>query len=717
MTRNHTPPSGNKPEPERSSAADSNSAPTPPVAGQRPHSFTHHGVTIEDPWHWLRDPNYPNVKDADVLAYLEAENEYFEASMSPHRELVDTIYEEIKGRQQPDLSSVPWKLGDWYYQWSYEEGTQYRVWKRWPAGDPSAREEAPSDARTILDEPALANGHEYFQLGSMSVSNKASLLAYSTDIDGSERYRMVVKDLDSGELDESTIESTMGNAVWAADDSSFFYTVVDENWRPWQVRRHVLGEPAEEDSVIYEEADSGFFVSVSATTSRKYIVIATGDNVTSEIRLLPASDPDSRPLLVSPRRINHEYSVDHQGDRFVIRTNDQHKNTRLATAPGDDPTEQSWAPLVDASDSRYIQSFKAFRDFIAVEERIDGQERVRLIGRDGESTYVSFPESVYTVGLDMNMEFETDTLRLEYASMVTPRTVFDYHAATEQLEVRKVQRIPSGYDSKKYITNRVMAGARDGVKVPVSIVRRRDTPVDGTAPLYLYGYGAYGYAVPPSFSAERLSLLDRGFICAIAHIRGGDDLGYHWYESGKLEKRTNTFNDFVDAARGLIERGYGSKGRIAISGRSAGGELMGAVVNQAPELWGAVAAHVPFVDVLNTMLDDTLPLTPIEWPEWGDPIKDRTAFEHIRSYSPYDQLEPRDYPPILVTGGLNDPRVTYWEPAKYVAKLRALKKDSNWLLLKTNMGAGHAGRSGRYDRLYEMAEEYGFILASMGLLE
>ena len=715
MAQQSTPPSADNGAPGLLNTAGSRPVHTPPVAGQRPHSFTRHGVTIEDPWHWLRDPSYPNVSDADVLAYLVAENEYFEATMSPHRALIDTIFEEIKARQQPDLSSVPWRRGDWYYQWSYQEGSQYRVWIRWPADGPNAREKPTADAQTILDEPALAVVSDYFRLGSMSVSNNGSSLAFSTDIDGSERYRMVIKDLVTGEMREDEIEQTIGNAVWAADDASFFYTVLDENWRPWQVRRHVIGEPVERDLVVYEEADSGFFVSVSATTSREYIIIATADNVTSEVRLIPAPDPGSRPLLVSPRRTDHEYSVDHQGDRFVIRTNDQHKNTRLATAPGDDPTEKSWAPLVDASDSRYIQSFRTFRDFIAVEERIDGQERVRLIDRAGGSTYVGFPESVYTVGLDTNSEFQTGTLRLGYASMVTPKTVFDYHVATEELEVRKVQRVPSGYGAKEYITNRVMARARDGVQVPVSIVRRKDTPVDGTAPLHLYGYGAYGYAVPPSFSAERLSLLDRGFIFAIAHVRGGDDLGYHWYEAGKLERRSNTFNDFVDVARHLVELGYGSKGRIAISGGSAGGEFMGAVVNQAPELWGAVAAHVPFVDVLNTMLDDTLPLTPIEWPEWGNPIDDRTVFEYIRSYSPYDQLKRRDYPPIMVTAGLNDPRVTYWEPAKYVAKLRTLKTDCNLLLLKTNMGAGHGGRSGRYDRLYEVAEEYGFILANMGL--
>ena len=688
---------------------------TPPVADRRPYSSTHHGVTIEDPWHWLRDPGYPTVNDADVLAYLTAENEYFEAMMSPHRELMDTIFEEIKARQQPDLSSVPWKRGDWFYQWSYQEGSQYRVWQRWATSSPDARERPPDDAQTILDEPELAKDHEYFRLGSMSVSNGGSLLAYSTDTDGSERYRIVVKDLGTGNMLEDEIEGTIGSAVWSADDASFFYTVVDENWRPWQVRRHTLGQPVDQDSIIYEETDPGFFVGLSITTSREYILIGAGDHVTSEVRLIPASDPGSVPILVSPRRTGHEYSVDHQGDRFVIRTNDIHKNARLATAPADDPGEGAWASLVDPSDSHYIRGFEAFEDFIAVEERIDGLDHLRLIDRAGKSTYIPFPESAYTVHTATNAEFQTDTLRLEYTSMVTPTTVFDYHVDTGELEVRKVQEVPSGYDASEYVTDRVMAAARDGVQVPVSIVRRRETPVDGTAPLYLYGYGAYGFAIPPSFSTTRLSLLDRGLIFAIAHIRGGDDLGYHWYEAGKLDRRANTFNDFVDVARHLIEQGYGAEGRIAIAGGSAGGQLMGAVVNQSPELWGAVAAHVPFVDALNTMLDDTLPLTPIEWPEWGNPIEDPTVFDYIRSYSPYDQLTTRDYPPMLVTAGLNDPRVTYWEPAKYVAKLRALKTDGNPLLLKTNMGAGHGGRSGRYDRLYEVAEEYAFMLASMGL--
>ncbi|MCE2458215.1 MAG: S9 family peptidase [Dehalococcoidia bacterium] len=691
--------------------------PIPPVAEKRPHSFTHHGITIEDPWHWLRDPNYPKVDDADILAYLTAENDYFKAVMSPHKSLSEAIFEEIKGREQPDRSSVPFKDDDWYYQWRYEEGSQYRVWLRWPADGANAREAPTSDVQTILSEPELAKDSEYFMLGSLSMSNSGSLLAYSTDINGSERFTMVIKDLETGEMLPDQIEETAGNAVWASDDSSFLYTVVDENWRPWQVRLHVLGDPVENDAVVYEETDPGFFIGVGPSSSKQYVIIGAGDHITSEVRLLRSSDLGGEQVLVSPRRSGHEYSIDHQGDRFVVRTNDTHKNTRLATAPEDDPTERSWSTLVYASDTHYIRGFATFQDFIAVHERIEGLDHIRLIDRAGDSTYIRFPESAYSAHIGNNEEFQTNELRLQYSSMVTPDTVYDYHRDTGELEVRKVREIPSGYDASKYVTERTFAEARDGEWVPASVVRRRDTPEDGTAPLYLYGYGAYGIAIPPSFSTTYLSLLDRGFIVVIAHIRGGDDLGYHWYEAGKLDRRTNTFNDFVDVAHHLIEEGYTSQGRITIAGGSAGGELVGAALNLAPDLWGAVAAHVPFVDVLNTILDDTLPLTPIEWPEWGNPIEDKAAFEYIRSYSPYDQLESRDYPPILVTAGLNDPRVTYWEPAKFVAKLRTLKTDDNPLLLKTNMGAGHGGRSGRYEQMYEDAEEYAFILTSMRLVE
>ncbi len=503
----------------------------PPKAEMRPHTYTYHGITLEDPYHWLKDDSYPTVDDADVLAYLEAENRYFEAAMAPHAALVDSLFEEIKARQQPDEASVPVREGDWFYQWRYEQGGQYRIWSRWPADGPDARLAPTASAQTILDEPALAQGVEYFRLGALAVSNGGQLMAYSTDTNGSERFRLVVKDLGSGELLEDAIEDTIGSPVWAADDSAFLYTVVDENWRPYQVRRHRLGEPAARDAIVYEESDPGFFVGISASASKQQLIIHTADHVTSEAYLIPADDLEASPRLVAPRRAGHEYSVDHQGDRFIIRTNDRHKNTRLATASSDDLSQDAWVSLLEGSDTLYIRGFQPFADFIVVQERAGGLDQIRLIDRTGKSAQIDFPEAAYAVSLGRNPEFRTRALRLNYTSMVTPDTVYDYHLDGGELEVRKVREIPSGYNPSLYVTERVNTPARDGAEVPVSIVRRKDTPKDGSTPLYLYGYGAYGHAIPPSFSAARLSLLDRGFIAAIAHIRGGDDLGYHWSET------------------------------------------------------------------------------------------------------------------------------------------------------------------------------------------
>ena len=682
--------------------------PAPPVAERRAHSFTHHGISIEDPYHWLRDEAYPSVEDAGVLAYLEAENAYFETAMAPCKNLIDTIFEEIKARQKPDDVSVPVKDGNYFYQWRYEKGAQYRVWRRWPVDDPKGVE-------IILDEPALAEGHDYFALGSFSVSHDGRFLAYSTDTSGAERYTLRIKDLSDARVLDDSIENTRGDAVWAADNKTFFYLVLNEHWRSHQVRRHGLGLPVGEDTVVYEEGDIGFSVDVDESSSRQYILISTGDQVTTEEYLIPTHDPDTAPTLILARRENHEYEVDHQGDQFVIRSNDRHKNFRLATAPGDNLDQSQWTTLIEGSDTRYLRGFQCFEQWIVIAERVDGLDQICLVDREGNSRYVEFPETVYSASLGSNPEYVCDEIRLSYASMVTPATVYDYDIANDALTTRKVQEIPSGYDPSLYTTYRVSVPVRDGAAVPVSIVHRKDTPVDGSAPLYLYGYGAYGIAIPSSFSTSRLSLVERGFIYAIAHIRGGSELGHGWYEQGKLEVRTNTFNDFVDVARYLIEQDYTRADRLAIAGGSAGGELMGAVVNQAPDLWGVVAAHVPFVDVLSTMLDGSLPLTPGEWPEWGNPIADKTVFERIRAYSPYDQLVAGPYPPMLVTAGLNDPRVTYWEPAKYVAKLRTLKTDDNLLVFKTNMGAGHGGKSGRFDSLREVAEEYAFVLMSLGL--
>lgn len=686
----------------------------PPEAPRIPHQQVVHGVTLEDPYHWLKDPGYPEVTNQQVLDYLTAENDWFDAQMAPYQNLTSALFEEIKARQPEADESVPYQESGWLYRWRYEAGAQYRLWERRPV-------DRPRNWQMLLDEPALAEGQDYFNLGSFSVSPNGRYLAWSADTDGSERFRLSITDLETGTLLDEPIGNTLDAPVWAADSSHFFYLELSENWRPYRVRLHKLGTPRLKDPVIYEEADESFFVHLEETQSQAFIQITTGDHVTSEVRLIPATAPRAEPLLVAARRHGVEYSLDHREGRFYIRSNDTHKNFRLAVADEETPTDAHWKTLIEGSDERYLIGHLCFKHYLILAERHGGLDQIRIItqpdSEDCSGHYVDFPEPSYAVSFGANAEYDQTVLRIGYESMVTPFTVYDYDLEARTLATLKVQQIPSGYDADLYETERLMITARDGIQVPASLVKRKDTEPGPDTPLHLYGYGAYGITIEPGFSASRLSLLDRGFIYVIAHIRGGDDLGYQWYEDGKLEKRNNTFNDFVDVARHLIDEAITGPGRLCISGGSAGGELMGAVVNQAPELFGAVAAHVPFVDVLNTMLDGDLPLTPIEWPEWGNPIEDRAAFELIRSYSPYDQLEAKDYPAMLVTAGLNDPRVTYWEPAKYVAKLRHLKTDDNLLLLKTNMGAGHSGQSGRYDSLKEVAEEYAFLLTALELLD
>ena len=683
--------------------------PPPPVAATRPHSFTRHGVTVEDPYAWLKDPNYPEVTDPAILDYLKAENAYFEAAMAPHQPLVDRLYEEMKGRIKEDESSVPQKDGDWLYWTAYETGGQYRLWWRKPV--------AGGADELLLSEPELAEGHEYFRLGAFSVSNDGRLLAYAIDDDGSERFTVHVKDLATGELLPDTIEGMLSDLVWTADDSGFLYGLANEQWRTDNARLHRLGTDPADDIELYHEDDEGYRVAVSETSDRRWLVIATGDHVTSELRLVPAADPLAEPLMIAPRQTGREYDIDAHGDTLFVHTNDTDPMWRLCTAPITAPGE--WTQRIAPGAHFYMTGVDCFADFFVVEGREDGLDQIEIHRYDASipPQRIAFPESSYAAGLGDNPEWAMDVLRLGYESMVTPGTVYDYDIESGAMTVRKVQAIPSGYDAGKYRTERLHITARDGTQVPVSIVYPADFARDGSRPLYLYSYGAYGHAIEPGFSTGRLSLLDRGFAFAIAHIRGGDDLGQQWYHDGKLDKRQNTFNDFVDVAKGLIADGWTSAGRIAIAGRSAGGELMGAVVNSDPELWGAVIADVPFVDVLNTMLDADLPLTPGEWPEWGNPIEDKAAFELIRSYSPYDNVRPQAYPPLFISGGLNDPRVTYWEPAKWAAKLRATKTDSNLLLLKTNMGAGHGGKSGRFESLREAAEEQAFVLWQLGVEE
>ena len=690
-------------------AMTTQTAAAPPVAEKRPHQSTHHGITLTDDYYWLKDQGYPKVDDADVLEYLKAENAYFEAQMAPYQPLVETIFQEMKGRIKEDDSSVPQKDGDYIYWSKFDEGAQYKKHYRKPV--------AGGADQLILDENVLAKGKDYFRLGVLSISPNDRLMAYAYDDNGSERFEAHVRDLTTGEELPDIIPGTLSSIVWTSDSRGFVYGLANENWRTDNAHYHKLGDDPAKATLLYKEPDIGFGVGVGLTVQEDWIVIATGDNATSEIRLVPANDPTAPPIMVSPRKVKREYSVDVRDGSLYILTNDDHVNFRVATASIEKPGE--WKTLIAGSDKHYLTGIDLFKNFYVTEGRIDGLDQIEI--RDyADATKVQlipFPEASYDAGLGDNPEYDVAKLRLGYESMVTPDTVFDYDVATKKFTTLKVQEIPSGYDAAQYTTERLMVKARDGAMVPVSVVYKKGFKKDGSQPLHLYAYGAYGYATPPGFSTTRLSLLDRGFAYAIAHIRGGDDLGYQWYLDGKLEKRTNTFNDFVDVGRALIEQGFTSKGKLTASGGSAGGELMGAVAHQAPELFGAIAAHVPFVDVLNTMLDESLPLTPGEWPEWGNPIKDKAAFELLRSYSPYDNVEAKAYPPMLYTGGLNDPRVTYWEPAKMVAKLRAMKTDDNLLLMKINMGAGHGGKSGRFERLRENAEEAAFLLWQLGMVE
>ncbi len=682
--------------------------PAPPIAKKVPTETVVHGDRLVDDYAWLRDRAYPEVKDPEVIAYLQAENAYLDEVLAPQRGLRDALFEELKARIKEDDSTVPYRYGDYWYYQRFETGQQYPIRCR-RAGSPDGPEQV------ILDQNKLAEGLEYLSVRAAAPSPDHRLLAYSMDDDGSERYRLCIKDLQTGAELPDEIVGTSGGVTWAnpADGPpTFFYTELDEHLRPKRVFRHAVGTEQSDDVLVYEEDDPRFFLGIGKTRCERFLMISASAKDTSEVWLIPADRPEAAPQVVERRRDGHEYDVETAGDAFYILTNDTHRNFRLVTAPLDQPGMAGWLEVIAASDAVYLTALDGFRSHLVIFAREDGLRRVQIMDvATGKVAPVAFPDPVFTVGDNVNAEFETDRVRLSYTSLVAPPSViecaFDGHALT----TLKVQEIPSGYEADLYTSERLTATAADGTRVPISLVTRKDRASPG--PLYLYGYGSYGFGLDPTFSTGRLSLLDRGFAVAIAHIRGGDEMGYHWYEDGKLGHKMNTFTDFVACAEHLIAAGYTTAGDIAIAGGSAGGMLMGAVINMRPELFRACVAHVPFVDCLATMLDDTLPLTPPEFKEWGNP-ENEDAYGWIKAYSPYDNVRAQAYPHLLVTAGISDPRVTYWEPAKWVAKLRATKTDDHLLLLKTNMSAGHGGPSGRFEGLKEVALEYAFLFRVFG---
>ena len=655
-----------------------------------------------DPYHWLREK-----ESAAVRAHLEAENAYTKAVMAPTAPIQETLYKEMLARIQETDMEVPYRDGAFDYYARTEAGKDYPILCRRKALPPAAEQ-------IILDMNAMAQGHDFFALGAYEVSPDGRLLAFSTDITGFREYTLQVKALSANEVLPLRIEKTR-SVAWANDSQTLFYVLEDEAKRAFRLYRHRLGETAHE--LLYEETDERFSVGIDQSRSRGWLVLTAHSATTSEVRIVPADRPDADLTLVSPRRQDHEYYLDHHGDQFWIVTNDRGRNFRLVTTPVHNPREAHWAELIAHRDDVMLEGVELFARHCVLHERSGGFPRLRVMRiRDGEVHAIEMPETAYSVHSGANMEFDTDVFRFVYESLVTPDSVFDYDMNTRTRTLLKQRPVLGGYDPVRYASEIVYASAEDGTQIPVSMVYRRDQRVPGPQPTLLTGYGAYGFAYDVHFSSARLSLLDRGVIAAIAHIRGGGEKGKPWHDEGRMLAKRNTFADFIAAAERLIALRYSEPSQLVIEGGSAGGLLMGAVANQRPDLFKAVVADVSFVDVINTMLDASLPLTAGEYEEWGDP-RDRLYFDYMLSYSPYDNIEAKAYPAMLVETSLHDSQVMYWEPAKYVAKLRATKTDSNPLLLKINMDAGHGGASGRYDYLREIAFTYAFVLWQLGLAD
>lgn len=676
----------------------------PPVAMVEPKIDTMFGVEMVDNYFWLRDDSRSKP---EVLDYLKVENAYSEAMMSHTEQLESTLYDEMLGRIKETDLTVPVQRDDYFYYSRTDEGKQYDTYCR-KKGSLDAAEEI------LLDVNRLAEGYDFLELGTYKISPDHKLLAYSIDTAGNERYTLRVKNLETGELLPDRIPKISGSAVWANDNMTLFYTVPDDSWRSHKLYRHTLGQE-EEDALIHHEPDDAFWMGIDKTMSMKYLVINIGSQTSSEVRFLDANKPFGEFSIVHAREPKHEYDVYHHGDMFYIVTNDSAENFRLMQTPVSTPTKSYWREVIPHRDSVKLDRIVMFKDFMVLSEREDGLRQLRSREfSSSEAHRIEMPEPVYTCYPGENIDYNNHTLRFVYQSLTTPRSVYDYDLQTKARELKKQREVLGGYDPAQYQSERIYATADDGTKIPVSLVYRKGIKRDGTNPLYLMGYGAYGISMEPRFSSNRLSLLNRGFIYAIAHVRGGGEMGRYWYETGRLLNKKNTFTDFIACGKHLIAENYTSTDKLVINGGSAGGLLIGAVVNMAPDLCHIAVADVPFVDVMNTMLDASIPLTVIEYEEWGNP-NEKEYFDFMMSYSPYDNVTAKAYPHMLITGGLNDTRVQYWEPAKWTAKLRALKTDTNRLLLKTNMGAGHGGSSGRYDYLKEIAFEYAFILDVFGV--
>ena len=682
-------------------AADTTPLPLPPVAKKAAKTTEIHGLKLVDNYYWLREKKNPEVK-----AYLDAENAYSDAVMKPTEQLQKRLYDEMVSHIKETDVDVPYKEGDYFYYTRTEAGKQYGIRCR-KKGSLNAPEEI------LIDVNELAKGQVFMGVGAYRVSDDGNLLAYTTDNTGFRQYTLAVKDLKTGKLLPDHVEKT-GSVVWANDNKTLFYTVEDPAKRQYRLYRHTVGTTGPDD-LVYEEADARFGLFATKTRSNAYIFLVSGSHTTSEVRYIRADQPTSEWKVLEPRKQGVEYYPDHNGDFFYLRVNDTGRNFRIVRAPVANPGRQNWQEVVAHSDAVMIDGLDFFRNFYATREREGGLPQIRVTNlQTGKSQRIQFPEPAYFTIPYTNREYDTTKYRYNYQSFITPQSIFEYDVEKGGSTLLKRREVPGGYDQTRYEVEQIYAPAADGVKIPVSVVHLKGQKKDGRNPIYLYAYGSYGFPIDINFNPQIFSLVDRGVVVAVAHIRGGGELGKQWHDDGRMMHKKNTFTDFISSAEYLVNQGYGTKDKLVIEGGSAGGLLMGAVTNMRPDLFKAVVNEVPFVDVINTMLDESLPLTVSEFEEWGNP-KEKPAFDYMMSYSPYDNVQAKSYPTILVKTSFNDSQVMYWEPAKYVAKMRATKTDHNVLMLKTNMGAGHGGASGRYDSMKEAAFNYAFILTQMGI--